>query len=52
MTSTNVNGVCALVDQAKSGCKNDDDDLDKGHHHRKDKDDHKDKDHPDKDHKD
>jgi hypothetical protein len=52
ITSTNVNGVCALVDQAKSGCKNDDDDRDKGHHHRKDKNDHKDKDHPDKDHKD
>ena len=60
MTNTNVNGVCALMDQAKAGCKNDDDDRDKDHHHRKDRDDHdkdkdhrdKDKDHQDKDHKD
>ena len=46
MTTTNVNGVCALVDQAKAGCKTDDDDRDKKkHHHDKDKDDHdKDKD--------
>jgi hypothetical protein len=64
MTSTNVNGVCALVDQAKASCKNDnddrdedkdhhdrDDDRDKDHHHHdKDKDqDHKDKDHSDDD---
>jgi hypothetical protein len=55
MTGTNVNGVCALVDQAKAGCKNDDDDRDKDHHHKgrdrdKDKEDHdkiKDKDHED-----
>ncbi len=61
MTNTNVNGVCALVDQVKAGCKNDDDGRDKDHHgHRKDKDDHdkdkgdhdKDKDHKDEDHKD
>jgi Ice-binding-like len=44
MTNTNINGVCALVDQAKAGCKNDDDDRDKDH---KDKD--KDRDHKDKD---
>jgi hypothetical protein len=61
MTNTNVNGVCALVDQVKAGCKNDDDGRAKDHHgHRKDKDDHdkdkgdhdKDKDHKDEDHKD
>jgi hypothetical protein len=58
LTSTNVNGVCALVDQAKASCKNDDDDRDKDHHHRKDRDDHDkdkedhDKDHQDNDHKD
>jgi hypothetical protein len=50
MTGTNVNGVCALVDQAKAGCKTDDDDRDKDHHHR-DKD-HHDKDHDEKDDKD
>ncbi len=55
MTTTNVNGVCALVDQAKAGCKTDDDDRDKKkHHHDKDKDDRdkdKDKDEDkDKDH--
>jgi len=64
LTSTNVNGVCALVDQAKASCKNDDDDRDEDkdhhdrdddrdkdhHHHDKDKDqDHKDKDHSDDD---
>ena len=52
MTNTNVNGVCALLDQVKAGCKNDDDDKDDND---KDKD-HKDhkggKDHKDKDHKD
>ena len=47
MTSTNVNGVCALVDKAKAGCKTDDD-RDKDHHDR-DKD-HHDKDNHDKDH--
>ena len=63
MTNTNINGVCALVDQAKAGCKNDDDDddRDKDHHdrdkdkdrHDKGKDDHKkDKHHQDKDHND
>jgi hypothetical protein len=54
MTGTNINGVCALVDQAKAGCKNDDDDRDKDKdHHDKDKDHHdKDKDHHDGDHKD
>ena len=52
MTSTNINGVCALVDQAKAGCKTDNDDRDEDKdHHDKDKD-HKDKDHKDKDHKD
>jgi hypothetical protein len=50
MTGTNVNGVCALVDQAKAGCKTDDDDRDKDHHHG-DKD-HHDKDHHEKDDKD
>jgi hypothetical protein len=49
MTNTNVNGVCALVDQAKAGssCKNDDDDKDRDHEHHKHHKDHKD----DKDHK-
>ena len=52
MTSTNINGVCALVDKAKAGCKTDDDDRDEDKdHHDKDKD-HKDKDHKDQDHKD
>jgi hypothetical protein len=61
LTSTNVNGVCALVDQAKASCKNDDDDRDedKDHHDKdddRDKDHHhhhhdKDKDHQDNDHK-
>jgi hypothetical protein len=43
LTGTNINGVCALVDQAKASCKNDDDDRDedKDHHHE-------DKDHHDK----
>jgi hypothetical protein len=53
MTSTNINGVCALVDQAKAGCKNDDDDRDRDHRDkdrdRKDRDKHHDKDHGDKD---
>jgi hypothetical protein len=47
MTGTNVNGVCALVDKAKAGCKVDDDDRDKDNdHHDKDsgKDKEKDKD--------
>jgi hypothetical protein len=54
MTGTNVNGVCALVDKAKAGCKTDDDDRDKDkHRHDKDKDHpEKDKDHQDDDHKD
>jgi hypothetical protein len=50
MTTTNVNGVCALVDQAKagSGCKNDDDDKDRDHKHHKHHKDHKErKDHDD-----
>jgi hypothetical protein len=62
MTSTNVNGVCALVDQAKASCKNDDDDdRDKDHHdgdddrdrdhHEKGKH-HHDRDHEDNDHRD
>jgi hypothetical protein len=46
MTNTNINGVCALVDQAKAGCKNDDDDRDKDHH---DRDDDRDRDHHEKD---
>jgi hypothetical protein len=43
LTGTNINGVCALVDQAKASCKSDDDDRDedKDHHHE-------DKDHHDK----
>jgi hypothetical protein len=54
MTGTNVNGVCALVDQAKAGCKNDNDDRDKDHRDKdKDKDHDKDKDRDkDRDHKD
>jgi hypothetical protein len=60
MTSTNINGVCALVDKAKAGCKTGDDDRDKDKdkdkdkdHHDKDKDHHdKDKDHQGDDHKD
>jgi Ice-binding-like len=62
MTTTNVNGVCALVDQAKASCKNDDDDRDedKDHHDRdddRDRDHHrhhhdKDKDRQDDDHRD
>jgi len=59
MTNTNVNGVCALVDQVKAGCKNDDDDKDdddkdrdhKHHKHHKDHKDDKD-DNERKDHKD
>jgi hypothetical protein len=49
MTTTNVNGVCALVDQAKASCKNVDDDRDedkdkdKDHHRHHDKDKDKDK---------
>lgn len=49
MTSTNIHGTCALVDQAKASCHADDNDED---HHKKDKD--KDKDQEkddDKDHK-
>jgi len=54
MTNTNVNGVCALVDQAKAGCKKEDDDKDQNHkdhiHHKDRK---NDKDHKErKDHKD
>jgi hypothetical protein len=58
LTSTNVNGVCALVDQAKASCKNDDEDRDedKDHHDGdddRDRDHHeKGKHHHDKDHKD
>jgi hypothetical protein len=46
MTNTNINGVCALVDQVKAGCKNDNDDHDKDH---RDKDKDKDRDDKDKD---
>ncbi len=49
MTSTNINGVCALVDQAKAGCENDNDDRDKDKD-RDDKDKGKDRDHKDKHH--
>jgi hypothetical protein len=49
MTSTNVNGVCALVDQAKASCKNDDDDRDKDHHDKDDDDRDRDHHHHDKD---
>jgi hypothetical protein len=59
LTGPNVNGLCAVVDQAKASCKNDDDDdRDKDHHDRdddRDKDHHhhdKDRDHQDNDHKD
>ena len=54
MTNTNVNGVCALVDQAKAGCKNEDDDKDRNHKdHMHHKDRKNDKDHKErKDHKD
>jgi hypothetical protein len=60
MTSTNVNGVCTLVDQAKASCKNDDDDRDRDHHDRDDdhdrdhhdRDDDRDRDHHDNDHRD
>src|SRR5712664_2205615 len=47
LTGTNINGVCALVDQAKASCKNDDedDDRDKDHH---DGDDDRDRDHHEK----
>jgi hypothetical protein len=31
MTGTNINGVCALVDQEKAGCRNDNDARDKDH---------------------
>jgi hypothetical protein len=48
MTTTNVNGACALVDQAKASCKNDDDDRDKDKD-RHDRDDDRDKDHRDRD---
>jgi Ice-binding-like len=51
MTTTNVNGVCALVDQAKASCKNDDDDRDEDKDHH-DGDDDRDKDHHHKDHHD
>jgi len=57
MTGTNVNGVCALVDQAKAGCKTDDDDRDhegdddhgEGKRHHKDHHEKDDKDHRDDD---
>jgi ice-binding like protein len=62
MTGTNVNGVCALVDQAKASCKNDDDDRDEDKDHHDGDDDHDkghhrhhhddDKDHQDNDHRD
>jgi len=54
MTNTNINGVCALVDQAKAGCKNDDDEKDTDHKHHKHHKDHKDDegDNERKDHKD
>jgi Ice-binding-like len=62
MTSTNVNGVCALVDQAKASCKNDDDDRDedkdhdRGDDHDRDRHEknkhHHDRDDKDKDHRD
>jgi hypothetical protein len=54
LTTTNIDGACALVDKAKAGCKTDDDDHDKDkRHHDKDKDHHdKDKDQQDDDHKD
>jgi len=46
VTGTAVNGVCALVDQAKAGCETDDDDRDEDHdcdggHNHHDKDHHK-----------
>jgi Ice-binding-like len=52
LTGTNVNGVCALVDQAKASCKNDDDDRDKDKDKDKEKEKEKEKEHRDDDHKD
>jgi hypothetical protein len=48
LTSTNINGVCALVDQAKASCKNEDDDKDK----EKEKEKETEKEHRDDEHKD
>jgi hypothetical protein len=57
MTNTNVNGVCALVDQVKAGCKSgdedkDDDDKDRDHKDDKHHKGHKDRKDKDEDHKD
>ena len=48
LTGPNVNGLCALVDQAKASCKNDKDDRDEDKDHH-DRDDDRDKDHRDRD---